>query len=132
MIKHNAKWIEQNLKVKCVQTIALRRSLKGYNLSHREFRSAVVHSDKPILYIISKGYDILEISQALVPVLLQRSKPQYIFMLEMIARLYNAKRLGRNHTPKPSKMTDTTQFQGFFPIRLTVQAGLVLLTTSLS
>lgn len=84
MIKHNAKWIEQNLKVKCVQTIALRRSLRGYNLSHRESRSAVVHSDKPILYIISKGYDMLEVSQALVPVLLQRSKPQYIFMLEMI------------------------------------------------
>ena len=84
MVKHNAKWIEQNLKVKCVQTIALRRSLQGYNLSHRESRSAVVHSDKPILYIISKGYDMLEVSQALVPVLLQRSKPQYIFMLEMI------------------------------------------------
>lgn len=84
MIKHNAKWIEQNLKVKCVQTIALRRSLQGYNLSHRESRSAVVHSDKPILYILSQSYDMLEVSQALVPVLLQRSKPQYIFMLEMI------------------------------------------------
>ena len=84
MIKHNAKWIEQNLKVKCVQTISLRRSLRGYNLSHRVSRSAVVHSDKPILYIISQGYDMFEVSQALVPVLLQRSKPQSIFMLEMI------------------------------------------------
>lgn len=84
MVKHNAKWIEQNLKVKCVQTIALRRSLQGYNLSHQESRSAVVHSDKPILYILFKGYDMLEVSQALVPVLLQRSKPQSIFMLEMI------------------------------------------------
>lgn len=84
MIKHNAKWIEQNLKVKCVQTISLRRSLRGYSLSHRESRSAVVHSDKPILYIISQGYDMLEVSQALVPVLLHRSKPQSIFMLEMI------------------------------------------------
>ena len=84
MVKHNAKWIEQNLKVKCVQTIALRRSLKGYNLSRQESSSAVVHSDKPILYIVSTGYDLFEVSQALVPVLLQRSKPQYIFMLEMI------------------------------------------------
>ena len=84
MVKHNAKWIEQNLKVKCVQTIGLRRSLQGYKLSHRESRSAVVNSDKPILYITSEGYDMLEVSQALVPVLLQRSKPQYIFMLEMI------------------------------------------------
>lgn len=84
MIKHNAKWIEQNLKVKCVQTIALRMSLRGYKLSYRVSRSAVVNSDKPILYIISQGYDMLEVSQALVPVLLQRSKPQSIFMLEMI------------------------------------------------
>ena len=84
MIKHNAKWIEQNLKVKCVQTIALRRSLRGYNLSHRESRSAVVHSDRPILYIIPEGYDMVQVSQALVPVLLQRSRPQSIFMLEMI------------------------------------------------
>lgn len=84
MIKHNAKWIEQNLKVKCVQTVSLRRSLRGYNLSHQVSRSAVVHSDKPILYIISQGYDMFEVSQALVPVLLQRSKPQSIFMLEMI------------------------------------------------
>ena len=84
MVKHNAKWIEQNLKVKCVQTIAVRRSLKGYKLSQQESRSAVVHSDKPILYIVSTGYDMFEVSQALVPVLLQRSKPQHIFMLEMI------------------------------------------------
>ena len=83
-IKHNAKWIEQNLKVKCVQTIALRRSLRGYNLSHRESRSAVVHSDKPILYILSTGHDMFEVSRSLVPVLLHRSQPQYIFMLEMI------------------------------------------------
>ena len=84
MVKHDAKWIEQNLKVKCVETIALRRSLQGYSMSHRESRNAVVHSDKPILYIISKGYEMLGVSQALVPVLLQRSKPQSIFMLEMI------------------------------------------------
>ena len=83
MIKHNAKWIEQNLKVKCVQAIAVRRSLRGYSLSHRDSRSAVVHSDKPILYIVITGYNIWEVSQALVPVFLHRSKPQSIFMLEM-------------------------------------------------
>ena len=83
-IKHNAKWIEQNLKVKCVQTIALRRSLRGYNLSHKQSRSAVVHSDKPILYILSTGYDMFEVSHSLVPIFLHRSQPQYIFMLEMI------------------------------------------------
>lgn len=101
-IKHDAKWIEQNLKVKCVRSISLRKSLRGYNLYRNESRSAVINSDKAILYVTSDGYDMLEVSQALVPVLLQRSKPQYIFMLEMIlesslpklrSRGYNVARL---------------------------------------
>jgi len=100
--KHNAKWIEQNLRVKCVRSITLRKSLQGYNISHTENRSAVMHNEKPILYVTADGYDMLEVSQALVPVLLQRSKPQSIFMLEMIlesslpklrSRGYNVARL---------------------------------------
>ena len=101
-IKHDAKWIEQNLRVKCVKSISLRKSLQGYNLSHTESRSAVLHNDKPILYVTAGGYDMLEVSQALVPVLLQRAKPQAMFMFEMIlesslqklrSRGYNVARL---------------------------------------
>ena len=101
-IKHNAKWIEQNLRVKCVRSISLRKSLQGYNLSRTESRSAVLHNEKPILYITAGGYDMFEVSQALVPVLLHRSKPQSMFMLEMIlesslnklrSRGYNVARL---------------------------------------
>lgn len=101
-IKHDAKWIEQNLKVKCVKSITLRRSLHGYSVSHTQNRTAVLHNDKPILYITASGYDMLEVSQALVPVLLQRAKPQSMFMFEMIlesslqklrSRGYNVARL---------------------------------------
>lgn len=101
-IKHDAKWVEQNLKVKCVRSISLRKSLRGYNLSRIETRSAVINPDKAILYVTAGGFDMLEVSQALVPVLLQRSKPQNIFMLEMIlesslpklrSRGYNVARL---------------------------------------
>ncbi|KAL6719649.1 hypothetical protein ACLMJK_001570 [Lecanora helva] len=101
-IKHDAKWVEQNLKVKCVRSISLTKSLRGYGLSRNEIRSAVINPEKAILYVTADGYDMLEISQALVPVLLQRSKPQYIFMLEMIlesslpklrSRGYNVARL---------------------------------------
>ena len=101
-IKHDAKWIEQNLKVKCVKSITLRKSLRGYNLSHTQSRTAVINSDKAILYVASSGYDMFEVSQALVPVLLQRSKPEALFMLEMIlesslqklrSRGYNVTRL---------------------------------------
>ena len=83
-IKHNAKWVEKNMQCQCVQSITLKKSLQGYNLRHTESRSAVVHNDKPILYVTAGGYDMLEVSQAMVPVLLYRSKPQSIFMLEMI------------------------------------------------
>ena len=101
-VKHDAKWIEQNLRVKCVRSISLRKSLKGYDLVHIENRSAVMNHDKAILYVTSGSLDMFEISQALVPVLLQRSKPQNIFMLEMIldsslqklrSRGYNVARL---------------------------------------
>ena len=101
-IKHDAKWIEQNLRVKCVKSITLRRSLRGYSISHTQNRTAVLHHDKPILYITAGGYDMLEVSQALVPVLLQRAKPQSMFMFEMIlesslqklrSRGYNVARL---------------------------------------
>ena len=84
VIKHNAKWIEQNLRVKCVRSISLRKSLQGYDVSHNGIRTAVMHTEKPILYVTASGYDTLEVSQALVPVLLQRSKPESVFMLEMI------------------------------------------------
>lgn len=101
-IKHNAKWVEQNLRVKCVRSITLRKSLQGYMITHTENRSAVMHNEKPILYVTTDGFDMLEVSQALVPVLLQRSKPQSVFMLEMIlesslpklrSRGYNVARL---------------------------------------
>ena len=101
-IKHDAKWVEQNLKVKCVRSISLRKSLRGYDLSHTEPRNAVISHEKSILYVSSNGYDMYQVSQALVPVLLHRSKPQSIFMLEMIlesslsklrSRGYNVARL---------------------------------------
>ena len=101
-IKHDAKWIDQNLRVKCVKSISLRKSLRDYNLSHTESRGAVLHNDKPILYVTAGHFDMLEVSQALVPVLLQRAKPQSMFMFEMIlesslqklkSRGYNVARL---------------------------------------
>jgi len=100
-IKHNTNWIQKNLMVECVQSIALRTSLKGYNVQVNQSRSAVVFNDKPILYITAR-YDMFEVSQALVPVLLNRSKPQSVFMLEMMlesslhklrSRGYNVQRI---------------------------------------
>lgn len=118
-IKHDAKWIEQNLRVKCVKSILLRKSLKGYNLSHTEGRSAVLHNDKPILYVTAGDYDMLEVSQALVPVLLQRAKPQAMFMFEMIldstlpklrSRGYNVARL-LNQKANEARIAEETRMR---------------------
>ena len=101
-IKHDAKWIEQNLRVKCVRSISLRKSLRGYELGVTMTKTAVFNPEKPILYVNTGGFDMFEVSQALVPVLLTRSRPQHIFMLEMIlesslnklkSRGYNVARL---------------------------------------
>lgn len=104
-VKHDAKWIELNLSIACVQSISLRKSLVGHKSSHSESRSAAIN---PVnrgftLYITSK-YDLFEVSQVLVPLLLNRSKTQHIMMLEMMlatdlhklqARGYNVKRILR-------------------------------------
>ena len=104
-IKHDAKWIEKNLTVVCVQSMSLRKSLRGYEGSNNESRSAALKANSRgyILYITTK-YDLFEVSQVLVPILLNRSKTQQIMMFEMMlatdlqklqARGYNVQRILR-------------------------------------
>lgn len=104
MIKHDFAWLQKHLSVQCVQTISVRLSLRGYPLVRKESRSAIITSDKPVLYIASGKYDTFEVSQVLVPVLLNRSKPQSVVMLEMMlesslpklrSRGYNVNRILR-------------------------------------
>lgn len=105
LVKHDGKWVEKNLSVACVQSISLRKSIIGHKSSHSESRSAAIN---PVnrgycLYITAK-YDLFEVSQVLVPLLLNRSKTQHIMMLEMMlatnlhklqARGYNVQRILR-------------------------------------
>lgn len=105
LIKHDAKWIEKNLSVICVQSMSLRKSLRGYKGSNSESRSAALKANSKgyVLYITAK-YDLFEVSQVLVPLLLNRSKTQQIMMFEMMlatdlqklqARGYNVQRILR-------------------------------------
>lgn len=105
LVKHDGKWVEKNLSVVCVQSISLRKSLIGHKSSHSESRSAAVNplNRRFALYITAK-YDLFEVSQVLVPLLLNRSKTQHIMMLEMMmatdlhklqARGYNVQRILR-------------------------------------
>ena len=82
-IKHDHNWVQRNVSVKCVQSISLTLSLQGYNLRRRQSKRAVLLNERPILYVTS-GFDMLEVSQAMAPLLLNRVKPQSILMLEMM------------------------------------------------
>ncbi|KAI9880373.1 MAG: hypothetical protein M1830_003690 [Pleopsidium flavum] len=125
IIKHDARWLEKNLKVEAVALISLRRSLKltGRILSHNESRSAAVSQDQRkgwILSITADNYDLFEVSQALVHLLLTRPKPQYAMLLDMFlgtkleklrARGYNVERILRQKAAEARIAEDHRQKQ---------------------
>ena len=80
-IKHDHNWVRKNLTVKCVRSIYITLSLRGHNLRHKLSRQAVLVNEKPILCVTSR-FDILEVSQAMAPLVLKRVKPGDIVMLE--------------------------------------------------
>lgn len=107
-IKHDAKWLEKHLTVVAVRSISLTKTLKGHQLSHSESTSAAVSYEKQgkpaLLYITDGSYDLFQVSQALLPLLLSRPKPEKAMMFEMLlgtdllklrARGYNVERILR-------------------------------------
>ena len=105
LIKHDAKWIEKSLSVVLVQSISLRKTIKGQAHVHNESRSAAINpSRNGYILSVTPKFDLFEVSQVLVPLLLKRSKTQQIMMLEMIlstdlrklqSRGYNVQRILR-------------------------------------
>ncbi|EXJ83742.1 hypothetical protein A1O1_07368 [Capronia coronata CBS 617.96] len=87
-IKHDAKWLEKNLKVQLVSSISLRRSLRGRNVSHTEKRTAVVTqvNREYTLWIAGAKPDLYQVSQALVHILLTRPKLHSAITLEMLLK----------------------------------------------
>ena len=82
-IKHDHHWVQKNLTVRCVQSISMTLSLQGYPLRRQLSKRAVLLNDKPILFVTNR-FDMLEVSQAMAPLLLHRVKPQSILMFEMM------------------------------------------------
>lgn len=122
-IKHDAKWIEKHLSVIAVRAISLRKSLKGTTLRHNEARTAAIHEDKQrgwVLSITTSGCDMYEVSQVLVPLILNRSKPQHVMMLEILletdlrklgARGYNVHRILRQQASEARIAEETRKDQ---------------------
>ncbi|KAI9813790.1 MAG: hypothetical protein M1827_003580 [Pycnora praestabilis] len=122
-IKHDARWLEKNLTVQSVQSISLRRTLRGHNMSHTERRTAAVTNDQRkgwVLSITGGGYDLFQVSQALVNLLLTRPRPHSTMMLEMLlgtdllklrARGYNVERILRAKAAEARIVEDQRQKQ---------------------
>lgn len=106
-IKHDTKWLEKNLRVEMVRSVALRRTLQGQRQTHTEKRSAAgAHTDGSwILYVADDGQpDMYQIGQAVCQMLLNRPNQQaYLFFEPFLtldlyglrARGYNVDRILR-------------------------------------
>jgi hypothetical protein len=99
-IKHDTKWLEKHLGIVVVHSISLRRSLKNSGASHNQKRNAIItpQGGGYTLWISPGKYDLYEISQALVHILLSRPKLHSILTLEMLLKtdLYDLRTRGYN------------------------------------
>lgn len=105
-IRHDIKWLEKNLEVHIVQSISLRRTLRGQHVSDVEKRSAALKIDnknKAVLSITAK-YDVWQVSQCIVSLIMDRPKTQVSMVFETFlttplmklrARGYNVDRILR-------------------------------------
>ncbi|CRG86235.1 Nck-associated protein 1 [Talaromyces islandicus] len=121
-IKHDTKWLERHLSIVVVHSISLRRSLKNSRASHNQKRNAIItpQGSGYTLWISPGKYDLYEISQALVHILLSRPKLHSILTLEMLlktdlydlrARGYNVERILRKRQMEAQIAEDQRQKQ---------------------
>ncbi|KAG6010787.1 hypothetical protein E4U21_004175 [Claviceps maximensis] len=107
-VKHDAKWLDKNLRVEMVKSVALRRTLQGQRQSHTEKRSAAAaHEDGGawVLFVAGDGQpDMYQVGQAVCQMLLNRPNQQaYLFFEPFLtldlyglrARGYNVDRILR-------------------------------------
>ncbi|KAJ4187225.1 hypothetical protein NW755_007318 [Fusarium falciforme] len=107
IIKHDAKWLDKNLTVEIVRSVALRRTLKGHTQTHTEKRSAASNrtSNGWVLYVADEAKpDMYQVGQAICQMLLNRPNQQaYLFFEPFLtldlyglrARGYNVDRILR-------------------------------------
>ena len=89
-IKHDAKWLEKNLTVEVVRSVALRRSLKGHSQTNTERRSAAsaYNGSSWVLYVAAEGKpDMYQVGQAICQLLLTRPSQQAYFFFEPFLKL---------------------------------------------
>ncbi|KAI0600534.1 hypothetical protein F4775DRAFT_546316 [Biscogniauxia sp. FL1348] len=90
-IKHDAKWLEKNLSVEAVRSVALRRSLRSQSQTHTEKRSAASAKNNNgwVLYVASESSrpDMYQVGQAVCQLILNRPSQQAYFFFEPFLKL---------------------------------------------
>ena len=121
-IQHGTRWLEHSFNVQVVNSISLTRSLKGRRVSHTQKRNAIVArlASNWGLCIYPGKYDLYEISQSLVHLILKRPKLHSTLTLEMLlktdllelrARGYNVERILRPKAHEARMAEDKRQKQ---------------------
>ncbi|OQE93148.1 hypothetical protein PENNAL_c0006G08952 [Penicillium nalgiovense] len=121
-VLHGARWLEHSFKVQVVTSISLTRSLKGRRVSHTQKKNAIVArlTSGVGLCICPDRYDLYEISQSLVQLILKRPKLHSTLTLEMLlktdllelrARGYNVERILRQKAQEARIAEDKRQKQ---------------------
>ncbi|KAI0884419.1 uncharacterized protein GGS22DRAFT_165574 [Annulohypoxylon maeteangense] len=89
-IKHDAKWLENNLSVEAVRSVSLRRSLRD-SQSHTEKRSAASQKEKNgwVLYVAAESGrpDMYQVGYAVCQLILNRPSQQAYFFFEPFLKL---------------------------------------------
>lgn len=86
MIRHDSKWLEGVLVVKVTSSLTLRKTLRGYNATYSEKRTAALHREtkKDATLFVTARPDFYEVARAIMSLLLKRPKQQDFLALEMI------------------------------------------------
>ncbi|KAI4836188.1 hypothetical protein E4T45_09868, partial [Aureobasidium sp. EXF-8846] len=86
VIRHDSKWLEGVLAVKVVGSLTLTKTLRGYNATYKEKRTAALHRDtkKDATLFVTARPDFYEVARAIMSLLLKRPKQQDFLALEMI------------------------------------------------
>ncbi|KJX96958.1 H ATPase C domain protein [Zymoseptoria brevis] len=85
-VRHDAKWLEQNLTVQVTEFLQVTRKLKGYKVQHTAKRSAALHREtkRDATLFVTARYDLYEVSKAISALLLKRPKQQDFLAFETI------------------------------------------------
>ncbi|KAI5849605.1 hypothetical protein DFP73DRAFT_541210 [Morchella snyderi] len=89
-VLHDARWLENNLRVEIVESIRLRRTLRNEgskNLTHQNTKTATITMDTKtkwwVLYLTPK-FEYYDVSQALVTLILRKPRPHSSLLLDSL------------------------------------------------